>query len=217
MRLINIFIAVLLFVSIGKTQHSYPDLWWQPVSQDQLAEWEIPPQAAKRLSGEVVLSKRNELGQFSNLSPNAFTMDGKIYASVEGLWQSMKYPENSHDERLKDPSIKWAYTREQVMSLSGFESKKAGDLANANMKKLGIQWITYQGKRIEYKGKDTDEHYQIILNASRAKIAQNPDLKKLLVSTGDLKFLPDHKQDPNASKAYRYYEIYMKIRSELND
>ncbi|MBC7457686.1 MAG: NADAR family protein, partial [Bdellovibrionaceae bacterium] len=170
---------------------------------------------ADRSKGEVILSKRNELGQFSNLAAAPFVMDGIKYASVEGLWQGMKYPENANDERLKDPSVVWPYSREQVYAMSGFESKTAGDLANVNMKKLGIKWITYRGEKVEYNGSGVQRHYQIILNASRAKIAQNPNLKKLLLSTGDLKFLPDHTQQPNPNPAYLYFDIYLKIRSEI--
>ena len=114
-----------------------------------------------------------------------------------------------------DPSVVWPFTREQVYAMSGFDSKAAGDLANANMKKLGINWITYKGQKIEYKGSGIQRHYQIILEASQAKIAQNVDLRKLLISTGQLKFLPDHQQQVNPHPAYLYHEIYMKIRLDI--
>lgn len=195
----------------------YPDIWWQPVPVADLKSWEISPDSANRSKGEVVLSKRNELGQFSNLAPVGFTMDGIKYASVEGLWQGMKYPENANDERLKNPSIKWPHTREEVYAMTDFEAKDAGDEASAIMKKLGIAWVTYQGQKIEYKGKDTQLHYELILEACRLKVAQNPDLQKLLLSTNDLKFFPDHKQDPKSPPAYFYHEIYMKIRAEIQN
>lgn len=198
-----------------KLADSYPDIWWKPVAESELKGWEIPPQTARREKGEVILSKRNELGQFSNLAPLGFVLDGIKYGSVEGLWQGMKYPENSKDARLADPSVVWPFTREQVYAMSGFDSKAAGDLANANMKKLGINWITYQGQKIEYKSLGIERHYQIILEASRAKIVQNDDLKKLLISTGNLKLLPDHQQQVNPPPAYLYHEIYMKIRSDI--
>ena len=44
---------------------------------------------------------------------------------------------------------------------------------------------------------------------------QNPEVKKVLLSTGDLILKPDHHQEPNAPAAWRYYEILMQIRSEL--
>lgn len=195
------------------SQDGFPDHWWLPAGE--VASWEIPPQAARREAGEVVLSKRTELGKFSNLQAAAFELDGVRYASVEGLWQSMKYPEGPGDERLRDASIVWPYTRAEVTQLSGFAAKKAGDRANENMKKLGLRWVSYQGKKIEYNGADQAAHYDIILRACRAKVAADSSLQKLLLSTGDLKFLSDHKQGENPSPAYLYHKIYMKIRDEL--
>lgn len=193
----------------------YPDEWWQEIPKDQLASWEIGPQAADRSKSEVVLSKRNKLGLLSNLTPAEFTLDGEHYASVESLWQAMKYPENKNDERLKDKTIVWPYTREQVMKLSGFEAKKAGDAASENMKKLGIKWITYKGQKIDYTGADQDKHYDIILRATRAKVENNPSVRELLMQTGDLKLLADHTQKPDSPPAYRYFDIAMKLRAEL--
>lgn len=201
--------------SLSASGDAFPDIWWQAVPDDQVSSWEIPPQAADRSKGEVVLSKRNELGQFSNLQAASFTLDGERYASVEALWQALKYPESPNDERLKDKTLTWAYTRDEVKELTGFEAKKAGDLANANMKKLGIKWVTYKGRKIEYSGKDKMEHYELILRACRAKLQENPALVQLLRKTGNLRFLSDHRQAADSPPAYKYHEIHMKLRSEL--
>lgn len=199
-----------------EVKDSYPDIWWQPVPEEQVAEWEIPPQTARRSEGEVVLSKRTELGKFSNLQAIEFDFEGEHYGSVEGLWQALKYPENNSDERSKGPDVVWPYTRAQVMKLAGFEAKKAGDAASANMKKLGIKWVTYKGKKLNYSGSDAEtvEHYDLIVRACRAKLAADPGLVRLLQSTGDLKFMSDHKQKADSPPSYRYHEIYMKLRAE---
>src|SRR5450631_3378979 len=85
-------------------QHGrYPAHWWAPVPEDQKAVWEILPQAAK--SGEVILSKRNELGILSNFAGTPFTLRGARYASVEGFWQMMLYPEGPGDPRAKAAGI----------------------------------------------------------------------------------------------------------------
>lgn len=211
---ISIVLAGCVSGGFTQSKDNYPNIWWQPVPEAELPSWEIPPQAADRSKGEVVLSKRNELGQFSNLPASEFSMDGLKYASVEGLWQSLKYPESPSDERSRK-DLTWAYTRAQVRALSGFEAKKAGDLANANMKKLGIKWVTYQGRKIEYNGKDQQVHYELILKACREKLKANPELIKLLLSTGNLTFLADHHQKPDSPPAYFYHEIYMRLRAEL--
>jgi len=195
----------------------YPNAWWVVIPQDQIKGWEIPPQAADRSRGEVILSKRTELGIFSNLSEAHFVLDGQSYASIEGLWQGMKYPDSATDDRLKDPNVQWPYTREQVYLMSGFEAKKAGDIANENMKKLGVKWITYQGEKIEYNSElGKIKHYDIIYRASVAKVRQNSEIQKLLQQTGSLTLKPDHTQQPNPNPAYLYFDIYMKIRQDLN-
>ena len=49
----------------------------------------------------------------------------------------------------------------------------------------------------------------------KEKVRQNPDVKRVLLSTGNLILKPDHHQEPNAPAAWRYYEILTQIRAEL--
>jgi len=194
---------------------SYPTEWWKPVAESELASWEIGPQAADPNKNEVILSKRTELGILSNLSATPFTLDGQKYASLEALWQSLKYPENDQDPRLQDPNVKWELTRSQVAQLTSFDAKKAGDKANENMKKLGIMWVSYQGQRFEPKASGAQTHYELIYRASLAKVEQNSDVRAILVKTGNLKLLPDHHQAADVTPAYKFFDIYMKIREGL--
>jgi predicted NAD-dependent protein-ADP-ribosyltransferase YbiA (DUF1768 family) len=191
----------------------YPARWWQPVPAEGAPAWEILPQAAK--PGEVILSKRNELGLLSNFAATPFTFHGKRYASLEGFWQMMKYPEGASDPRASFPGVEWAYTREQVGQLTGFAAKGAGDLANTNMVKMGITWVSFEGKRMEYRPAHPGAHYQLIAAATREKVRQNPEVRRILLATGDLILKPDHYQEPNAPAAWRYYEILTQIRAEL--
>ncbi len=204
-----LFIAGLGCASaLAETNH--PASWWQPVPREQAAPWEILPQDAG--PGEVILSKRTELGLLSNFAPTPFEFHGKKYASLEGFWQAMKYPEGPDDPRAK---AEWKFTREQVAGMSGFDAKRAGDAANANMKKLGITWVSFEGQRFEYRPKQPGEHYRLIVEATRAKVEQNPEVKRLLLATGNLVLKPDHRQEPDAPAAWRYHEILMAIRREL--
>ena len=66
----------------------YPSHWWAPVPREGAPAWEILPQEAG--PGEVILSKRNELGLLSNFAATPFTFHGQRYASLEGFWQMMK-------------------------------------------------------------------------------------------------------------------------------
>jgi predicted NAD-dependent protein-ADP-ribosyltransferase YbiA (DUF1768 family) len=55
----------------------------------------------------------------------------------------------------------------------------------------------------------------LIVAATRAKLQQNPEVRKVLLATGDLILKPDHQQGPNPLAAWRYYEILTQIRSQL--
>ena len=191
----------------------YPAQWWAPIPEDQKASWEILPQAAK--SGEVILSKRNELGILSNFAATPFTFRGQRYASVEGFWQMMLYPEGPNDPRAQTPRIRWQHTRAEVAQMTAFAAKDAGTAAEENMRKMGITWVTFEGKRLQYRSKTTGEHYRLIVAAMRAKLEQNPKVREILLQTGDLILLPDHIEDPDPPAEWLYFRIWMELRSEL--
>ncbi len=190
---------------------AYPAHWWAPVSKDGAPNWEIMPQEAG--PGEVILSKRHELGLLSNFAATPFVYRGRRYASLEGFWQMMLYPESPQDERARFPGAKWEYSRDRVAQLTAFEAKNAGTLAEENMKTMGIDWVTFEGKKMPYQPAAPGEHYRLIVDATWAKVRQNPDVMRVLLATGDLKLKPDHYQEPNAPAAWRYYEILMDIRA----
>lgn len=199
---------VLLLLAAG----TYPSHWWIPIQDAHKPDWEILPQAAK--PGEVILSKRNELGILSNFAATPFTLDGMRYASVEGFWQMMLYPEGPADPRTQG-NVKYPHTRAEVAEMTAFQAKAAGDAAESNMRKLGIDWVTFEGRRFPYRSQVKGEHYRLILEAMRAKLAQNPRVKQILLSTGDLVLRPDHIQEENAPPEWAYFKIWMELRSEL--
>ncbi|MDQ6631417.1 MAG: hypothetical protein M3Y82_06625 [Verrucomicrobiota bacterium] len=195
------------------SQANYPARWWAPVSKEDAPAWEILPQEAG--PGEVILSKRHELGLLSNFAATPFAFRGKRYASIEGFWQMMKYPENADDPRAKFSGVEWKFTRDQVAQMTSFDAKKAGTLAEQNMKLMGIDWVSFAGKRFPYRTPIRGEHFRLIEAATREKVRQNPEVKRVLLATGNLILKPDHHQEPNAPPAWRYYEILTQIRSEL--
>ena len=190
-----------------------PAVWFAPINDPNKPDWEILPQEAK--AGEVILSKRNELGILSNFVATPFELYGKRYASVEGFWQMMLYPEGPDDERAKDKRVSWKFTREQVAQMTAVEAKSAGTPAEENMKKLGIDWCTFDGKRFLHRSSRPGEHYRLIVAAMRAKMDQNPEVKRILLATGDLILKPDHHGEENPPPEWKYYEIWMKLRTEL--
>ena len=203
----------------AKFRGTYPDSWFAPINDPNKPDWEILPQEAK--PGEVILSKRNELGILSNFAATPFELYGKRYASVEGFWQMMLYPPLGPDEhgqfdpRAKSSSVQWKYTREQVAQMTGFEAKAAGTLAENNLSKINIDWVTFDGKRFPYRSATPGEHYRLIVAAMRAKLEQNPEVKRILLATGDLILKPDHHGENNAPPEWDYCAIWMQLRSEL--
>ena len=100
--------------------------------------------------------------------------------------------------------------------MTAFTAKDAGTLAEENMKKMGIGWVTFEGRRIEYRSAVPGEHYRLIEEATREKVRQNPEVRRVLLATGDLVLKPDHHEEPNAPPEWHYYEILTKIRRELS-
>jgi predicted NAD-dependent protein-ADP-ribosyltransferase YbiA (DUF1768 family) len=190
---------------------SFPAHWWTPVPQSSAASWEILPQAAK--PGEVILSKRNELGILSNFAATPFILRGKRYASVEGFWQMMLYPEGPDDPRAQAPGLRWPHTREQVAGMTAFEAKDAGTAAEENMRKMGIDWVSFEGRRFPYRSKTPGVHYRLIVEAMQAKLEQNPKVKQILRSTGNLILRPDHIEEPDPPPEWLYFKIWMEIRA----
>jgi predicted NAD-dependent protein-ADP-ribosyltransferase YbiA (DUF1768 family) len=197
------------------SQPTYPAHWWGPVSEEGKPEWEILPQAA--LPGEVILSKRNELGCLSNFSLTPFEFHGKRYASVEGWWQMQFYPENADDQRAKHPGLKWAYTREQVAQMTGHDAYFAGDAGFKNMQAMGINWVTFEGRRMDYWNQEKGEHYKLVVEAMWAKLRQHEQVKRVLLATGDLILRADHYEPKDAPPSWGYYNIWMEIRAALRN
>ncbi|MGK5086649.1 hypothetical protein WDW86_03760, partial [Bdellovibrionota bacterium FG-2] len=64
----------LLILTLLSTQTpaatKYPAHWWKEAKKETAPAWEVLPQEAR--PGEVILSKRHELGLLSNFAPTAF-------------------------------------------------------------------------------------------------------------------------------------------------
>lgn len=205
-------LMIMAICSLGCAER-YPAHWWTPIPEERAVWWEVLPQAAG--AGEVIVSKRNELGLLSNFAHTPFEFRGKHYESLEGFWQMMKFPEGPDDERATFPGINWPHTREQVAQMVGHKAKSAGTAASENMKQMRINWVTFEGKRMPYRTPEKGEHYNLIVEATRAKVQQNPSVSKVLRSTGNLILCPDHNQEEDAPPAWRYCDILMDIRETL--
>src|SRR6266550_7801233 len=84
--------------------------------------------------------------------------------SVEGFWQGLKFPEGSPE-------------RERVFALWGLDAKRAGTGAPSD------QTIVFCGERIQRGG---SEHHVLAESAMRAKLEQNPEVRRALLETAGL-------------------------------
>jgi predicted NAD-dependent protein-ADP-ribosyltransferase YbiA (DUF1768 family) len=213
----KILFSILLTLSIMNLAPAadYPADWWKPVTNENTPGWEVLPQHAK--PGEVILSKRNELGIFSNLAYSPFVLDGVAYASVEGLWQGMKYPDLTLSEDLRTAVTGWESTRAEVFQMSSWDSKSAGNAANQMYADNGFKLINYFDHWFIYTdGKEGSLfHLELITRAIRAKVTQNPEIKALLLRTAGLHLRPDHLMSENVYPSFKYHVILEKIREEL--
>jgi hypothetical protein len=207
-------LALLLFIPLYVNAQDFPSAWWTEIPRSEAASWEILPQDAS--PGEVILSKRTELGIFSNFGDTPFVLDGDSFASLEGLWQSLKYPDPMMRNDPRSKVFGWPYTRNEVQALTGFEAKAAGEDAKKIYAKNSLKNVSWKGFEFDYLDfdKGSEFHYQLIYRASVAKLNQNPGLWDLLLKTKCLKLKPDHQPGSHEPPAYRYYDIYMKLRDD---
>lgn len=210
----GVILAFFLFISTSVHSSEYPREWFKEVPRGEAQSWEILPQDAKL--GEVILSKRTELGVFSNFAATPFRFEGKTFSSVEGLWQSLKYPdlEIAQDKRKKITG--WPYSREQVQRLVAFEAKAAGNVANKIYVENKLKEINWGSHFFDYNDHATgsDYHYSLIKRVLRAKLDQNENLWTLLLKTKCLVLKPDHKMSEDLPGSYYYNKIFMELRNE---
>jgi len=128
----------------------------------------------------------------SNFAHTPFVLDDKDYASVEGFWQGLKFPQ--------------AADRLRLASLHGDEARDAGLSAAA------ADAFDYAGRLIRT---GTFEHWQLMERACVAKFEQNPAARDALLSTGRRpithRVTPDSRNIPGAIMA----EIWTRIREQF--
>ena len=212
MSKISIFLFSLLFTINFVNASSYPAHWWAPIEDKNAPAWEILPQEGKT-GKTLILSKRNELGILSNFAATPITYQGKSYASLEGAWQSMKYPESAQD--LRYGLDKLPHKRGDVEKMTAHDAKRAGSFASKLMKKHGVNWVSFNGKKMTYRTKEKGEHYKLIKNLMKLKLEQNSLVRKVLLSTGSLSLLPDHHTRIDSPPAWKYNHIWMDFRESL--
>ena len=105
-----------------------------------------------------------------------------------------------------------------LLPVDGFRSKIRRNARRGKYEetrhRLGV---LINGKRFPYRSQTPGEHYRLIVAAMRAKLGQNPEVRRILLATGDLILKPDHHGEVESPPEWKYYEIWMQLRSELQN
>lgn len=129
----------------------------------------------------------------SNFVLSPFVLDGRLFASVEGFIQGIKFPE--HDPR-----------RERAFTLSAWDAKKLGGEASLD----GVYW---QGERLPY---GAERHHGLIEAAIRARILQSEGLRQALISTRGLTLVHETGA-PDSPKTSLPTPVFCRIMNDLRD
>lgn len=132
--------------------------------------------------------------RLSNFSQDPFILDSIELASVEGFIQGTKFPQDD-------------LRRYEAFGLTGKKAKKYGEYAER-------KYVWWKGELIPY---GSNEHYNLIERAIRAKFKQNPEALRALLETNGLILTHDvgEPEPPNTSlPAEIFCRILTQIRKE---
>lgn len=153
----------------------------------------------QELTLNVSSKAATEVGRLlSNFADAPFELNGRKYASVESFWQGLYFSEGSLE-------------REQIAQMNGREAKRAVKNKPKNNK------IIYQGQQI---GIGSIEHHELMRQAVKAKLEQNPDILNKLLGTGEIRIThlvikKDETLEPDSKSIPR--EIFSQILMELRE
>lgn len=128
----------------------------------------------------------------SNFAPTPFELDGRVYASVEGFWQGLKFPAEAD--------------RRRIAQLYAGTAKRAGEDA------VPAETFEYEGERIV---PGTHAHWTLMERACWAKFSQNEDARSALLATGDRPITHVMRRDSTTIPGAIMAEIWMRIRKRL--
>ncbi|MGQ0636045.1 MAG: hypothetical protein ACT4QC_15650 [Planctomycetaceae bacterium] len=127
-----------------------------------------------------------------NFATTPFVLDGQVYQSIEGFWQSLKFDEGRE--------------RREVAALDGPAAKRRG--ADRGY-----------GQHVEYAGQPiavgTTVHWDLMRRAVRAKFEQNALAREALLSTGDRPLEHRVRHDSRTIPGVIMADIWMRLRAEL--
>jgi predicted NAD-dependent protein-ADP-ribosyltransferase YbiA (DUF1768 family) len=137
-------------------------------------------------------SSDEQVGQdVSNFAHTPFIFRGIEFASVEGFYQGIKFPEGEK--------------RAKVFAMHGVYARSAG-------KKAKTKQTTFDGQTFTM---GSPEHHAIMKEAIRAKMEQHPEIARAFVATRPRPII--HDTGRPARKSAFPVEVFCRIVSEIRE
>jgi predicted NAD-dependent protein-ADP-ribosyltransferase YbiA (DUF1768 family) len=130
----------------------------------------------------------------SNLAYTPLVLRGRLYASVEGFWQGLKFPASED--------------RARVAELFGLEAKRA---ANGQP-----QCESFVYDRATY-ATGGPEHRALMAEVCRAKFTQHAGAREALLSTGSRPLIHRTRRDSRTIPGALMADIWMRLREQIRD
>lgn len=128
----------------------------------------------------------------SNFAHTPFELHGRQYASVEGFWQGLRWPDEAR--------------RREIAMLHGGRARHAKDGAPDEA------LIEYHGRSIRF---GTADHFDLMELACRAKFEQHENARLALINTGERPLTHKMRHDSRSIPGAIMADIWMKIRRDL--
>jgi predicted NAD-dependent protein-ADP-ribosyltransferase YbiA (DUF1768 family) len=128
----------------------------------------------------------------SNFAHTPFELDGKTYASVEGFWQGLKFPDETK--------------RREVGMLAGVPARGAAFDAPES------EEFIYEGRTIRI---GSPEHWRLMALACWAKFSQHEEAKRALLKTGERPLIHKTRRDSRTIPGVIMADIWMSVRRGL--
>ncbi|MDQ5934632.1 MAG: hypothetical protein QG574_1938 [Cyanobacteriota bacterium erpe_2018_sw_21hr_WHONDRS-SW48-000092_B_bin.40] len=129
--------------------------------------------------------------QMSNFAHTPFVFRGREYASVEGFYQGIKFPEE--EKRIK------------IAAMHGVYARSAG-------KKAKTKQTTFDGQTFMM---GSPEHHAVMKEAIRCKMEQHPEITKAFVATRPRPII--HDTGRPARKSAFPVEVFCQIIGEMRE
>ncbi|MFY0565754.1 NADAR family protein [Archangium lansingense] len=110
-------------------------------------------------------SVTDEYGEFSNFAPHPIKLEGKVWPTSEHYFQAQKFVGTPHEEAIRKARTPFI----------------AAELGRDRSKKLRRDWESVK--------------VAVMREALRAKFTQHPELRELLLSTGEAKLVEHTEND----------------------